>query len=910
MHGQPVLTFHSIDAARKTLRPVPWQTVGHGALVHVVPIPASEAFGAHYLLALPAAAGGGVLVFCEHSIFLVPRPAMPARGARSKPAAKRARPSVPALRHTRLDDGGQVVAACVLPTAPYPVLFAMADGTLTWLQGPWASSASSDAPFSLRRLAEHLPVPTGPHALTPLSDHIVMLASATGNSLLGLVHPTWRTLHAWPHAGPVLDLAMAAPAAGPAAPPRLLRACGVSPTYCLQLLSHALPTVQQADGAAPGCVDLFACHDHSSAHSTTVALVAVYAHEAHVYDASLQPRSVVPGRVVYAAGVHGHALLVTRTQVMWHTDPPHTFTPATEIVAAYASHRSVLVGLRHGRVALLHADVANGLTLVQEHVFDTDIACVWLGKEALIGFWDATVLRVALPTLTRQQAWAPAAPSVPSCVRLHAWTPDTPPQLVLGTVDGLVLVLDGETVVHTMQLRGPQVRCEPCALDVLGLRGTGLLLHTRADAGLLYAVGGQWQYSPWPARAVNALVRVHLPHTSALHCAVLADARLALHGVTGVQRDHVVTAALGTEAPTSLIVAAEHAVVTVWDEESARGSVVLYDPTTLERRSTMPLPVRERPNCVHVARRGKEVRIFLGTGYVTAAGAVPTSGRILIARLDGTLMELIGALDVPGHVLSVALVRQYIVAAVDAQVHTYAWDAETRRIRQVARWGCAFMASCLAAYESIIVVGDAMHSLTVLRVQEDGTLSELARDLDPYWTTAVGMYNAAAQEYVGADIAMNVFVAQRLAWKEGHTREAWSHVMRRTTAFHYGDMVHRIVRARDGCVYVAAAAGGVGMLTDLAPNDALVLSCLQEALNNEVRSVDGVPWSAWRTLRTDTREAPPCGVIDAEFVRTFLACDEAQRARILAAAQRLAEGEACRDALQETALRSLLSRLP
>jgi len=901
--GQPVLTFHTIHAARHALRPVPWSDAEPSSSV---PIPDADAFGAHYLVALPADAGGGVLLFCEHSVFFVPPPTIAARDVGTKPAPKRARPSPPALQHTSLAQGGQVVAACVLPTSMYPVLYAMADGSLFVMQGPWAPSAGA-ARFDVRCLARGLSVPAGPHALTPLSDQIVVLASATSDSHLGLVDREWHSIHTWPHAGPVLDLAIAAPAAGPAAPPRLLRACGAPPAYCLQLLSHALPTMLHAEGAAPECIDLYACHTPSPSGLHTTALVAVYTHEAHVYDASLVLRSAVAGRVVYAAGVGGHPLLVTRTHIEWQDK---TWAPEAEVVAAYAAGDHVLIGLHGGRVVLLRASASTGLTVVSEQVLRAEVACVWLGDDVLVGLWDASVIRLAVPTLHTKQTWTQVAPSVPSCVLLHAWVPESPPGLVLGTVDGRVLVLDGETVAHSLQLRGSRVRCEPCALDVLGLRGTGLLLGTRTDAGLLYAVGGQWQYSPWPAHGVDALVRVYLPRSPALHCAVLAHARLTLHSVTGVQQDHVTTAPLGAEAPTSVSLASEHAVVALWDEDATRGRVALCDRRSLEHRAEMVLPVPERPSCVHVARINETEHVFLGTGYVTTAGTAPTSGRVIVGRLDGTHIEMLGALDVPGHVLGVAYVPHYIVAAVDAQVHTYAWDADARCLHPVARWGCAFMASCIAAHESTIVVGDAMHSLTVLHIEADGTLRELARDLDPYWTTAVGIYDAAGQEYVGADIAMNMFVAQRLALPESAPREAWSHVMRRTTAFHYGDMVNRLVRASEGCVYVGAAAGGVGMLTDLAPHDAQVLGYLQEALASETCSVDGVPWAVWRTLRTDTREAPPLGVIDGEFVRGFLTCDEAQRASILTAAQRLAHDAACREALHETALRSLLSRLP
>lgn len=891
MQGRPVLTFYTIDAARRALRPVPWQGDTKSDTSVAVPLPDEAAYGAHLLCALPAHEGGGLVVFCEHSVWHVSPPAHVAR--RARPAVKRARGASPSLQHTP-HPSGQVIAACFLATGR--VLYATAAGSLYALTCPTEARS-----MCVDSIATALPVAAGPHALAPLDDDLVVLASATGPSLVGLIDTTWHTLHTWPHAGPVLDLAIATPAAGPAAPPCLLRACGASPSYALQLLSHALPTRTRAEVSAPGCVDVYACHDTTLASPSTLALVVVYPHEAHIYDTTLLLRRTVPGRVVYAAGVQGALLVVTRTHIEWSDAP--AWVPEAEIVAAYATTEQVLVGLHGQRVVLLRATQGVGLIVVQTQDVSADVACVWLGSEALVGLWDATVVQLSVPTLAATRTWAPAAMSVASSLGMYA------PGLVVGTVDGRVLVWEGEELVHTLQLRGSRVRCEPCALGALGLPGTGLLVSSGDDAGLLYQKAGQWAFSPWPVRAVQALVRVYEP-TEPLSCVVLADAQLSWHSVRGVQQDHVTTAALCAVAPQAMALAPTHAVVALWDEEQACGQVALFDRATLERGAALTLSARERPESVHVILDGDQTNVVTGTSYQVAAAAVPTAGRLVMAQLDGEKLVMLGALDVPGRVLGVAYVQGYVVAAVDAQVHTYAWDADTRCLKLCARWGCAFMASCLAAHDTTVVVGDAMHSLTVLQVEADGALRQVARDLDPYWTTAVGVYNASTQEYVGADIAMNVFVAQRLALS-ATAGEPWSHVMRRTTAFQYGDMVNRLVRAGDGCVYVGAAAGGVGMLMDLTPGDAAVLTCLQQALSEAVLTLDRVPWATWRTLRTETREAPPLGVVDAELVRAFFACDAPQRAHILKEARGLAGDDvACRAALDETSLRSLLSRLP
>lgn len=164
-----------------------------------------------------------------------------------------------------------------------------------------------------------------------------------------------------------------------------------------------------------------------------------------------------------------------------------------------------------------------------------------------------------------------------------------------------------------------------------------------------------------------------------------------------------------------------------------------------------------------------------------------------------------------------------------------------------------------------------MHSLTVLQVDPKGQLHEIARDVDPYWTTAVGVLSTEQQQYIGTDIAMNMFVAERVHQTDG--TDPWSHVMHRATAFHHGDMVNTIQSVADGRILFGTASGSVGTLMYVPDETASMLWCVQEALSHQRHAHGDLSWESWRTLRTDMQICAPRHVLDAELLTTFFTCE-------------------------------------
>ncbi|WFD30952.1 hypothetical protein MSPP1_001978 [Malassezia sp. CBS 17886] len=543
------------------------------------------------------------------------------------------------------------------------------------------------------------------------------------------------------------------------------------------------------------------------------------------------------------------------------------------------------------------------------------------GTVAAVGVWDPPAVALVSPTSLDTLQHIPCA-ALP-CSLLVQSSEECGPQLLVGMSSGDVCVhtLDpnkhGSTAQKTVRVGETPVELVPFATHMRGqpqrsaalaLSSSSVVLHQ--DAGQLRASALRY-YDLYGACVVSGA----RGRDEALPLlAAVARGRiifLAVHSLVDCDTD---TVPLGGHQATAIAWhrPARAVALSTWPTDEAaqvahQGDVRMLDNDTLQLRATYPLLGNERPNSLVAMPLDSGAVIVVGTGFLVPGQHEATSGRLLgllPADADDSALAVTEtfALDVPGNVYAVAHVGPYLAAAVNAQVNLYRVvpsRADARALLELcSQWGCAFIASCLVACGSdgrTLVVGDAMRSLTVLHVSDKGTLHELARDMDPYWTTAVDMYDEEKQVYLGSDIAMNLFLAARVP-VAGAARE-WSHVMRRRGAFHYGDMMNRFLPAASARVTSShwrkrtafcTAAGAMGLLTDVDDAWSELLDCVQQAMAREVRTPGDIPWDEWRTLRTEHRVAPPSNVLDGAFLLAFLRLPPAGRERIVAVANNIA----------------------
>ena len=920
----PELSLHVPNAATSSLDAVAW--AADAADTHV-PLPLGAARGAHLLCALPATAGGGLLVFCGTCIYHVEPPPHAALRA----ASKRRRVEVPKLQHLDVRHTLHVAAATVTGPAPEGhchVLLGTMDGAL-YVLDVHARGASSG--MRLARVGAAAPA-AGPQGLVALGEHFVYLGSATGDSaLLHVADGRAARVHTWPNLGPIVDVFLD----HDAATPRAVTCSGAGSTCSLRAVTRGATAPRLAALDVRACVGVY-----SLGHADeTTRLLLVYPACAQLLESTEHGLRDVSGaydapldeRVLAAQSLAGAAAFVVVTPRVVALVGPETrrWTPPAEIVAAAATDGgAVLVALADCTLVLLRA--TDTLAEVQRGAAPRDVASVALdadGSVAAVGLWAPWA--VALYDARLAPGTELSLPSLPCALAIR--TLRRAAHLVVGCANGTAHVFVGREDTSGALLRAPLL---PLKTLELGRRGVQLatiaLGRTFAIAALgsraclVYEDADQLRASELRCADVRALAPVYVRGAPPV-LACVTDAALRFFALESLAEHDVTCVPLGTHQAMAMahVPSADVLAVATWPgaaARGARGAVRLVHRETLAPLHVHRLHRHERPHCAALVPLGTETYLVVGTGFVAPGQDEVTAGRLVgfrVPRRDA--LEPAFALDVPGDVHGVAAAAGHLVAAAHARVTTFALQ-EGGRLVPKAHWGCAFMASCLApAPNDHVVVGDAMHSLTVLHVERDGAVRELARDLDPYWTTAVAAHDIRQQVYVGADIAMNMFCPARVEIADAPPDvDPWAHVMRREAGFHYGDLVNRFVDARAAdsvtprcSTHFCTAAGALGSLTDVHGFMATALDCVQQAMAAELDAPGHISWEEWRTLRTEQRVAPPAQLLDGDFVRMFAACSAALRARIVEAARDLLRRcDADAAALTTEQLMRWLSMLP
>lgn len=260
--------------------------------------------------------------------------------------------------------------------------------------------------------------------------------------------------------------------------------------------------------------------------------------------------------------------------------------------------------------------------------------------------------------------------------------------------------------------------------------------------------------------------------------------------------------------------------------------------------------------------------LAIGTGQVSPDQEETLSGMIILFKVVSSIseggvsqpkLEFVHSQEVSGNVYALAQVEGKLIAAVNSQVVSLkliphdndtlnlspgSQDSNPIRfdkpvsdlwLERVGDWNSGFVACTLSVCQnsSSIVVGDALRALTVLKVLPSGRLIDLARDCDPYWTTAAISLDEENMEFIGSDVALNMWTSQRSLLSQNAIRkmreerdrklgrgekmdvdddeddgqegkskssnriqvpeedEKWSHVLNKKAGWHYGDMINK-----------------------------------------------------------------------------------------------------------------------
>lgn len=832
----PVLTFHTIHTSRRALEHVPWAPMSSRShdrkvprldkrdALHV-PIRDRDAVGAHYLLAMPAVAGGGVLLFCSDRIYLVPRPS----------DRRRSTASTSLLHHVDLDRPLYVMSATCLPIHDNEVrvLYSTEDSRVGLLQ---VTRRASWDHVDLHVMDLGVaPVATAPQGLSSLAEDYVFLASNTGDSLLWHVGDVVKEVHRWPSLAPIIDFVKD----DSSFVNRVITASGAGSTASIRVVMHRART-RCLLSKRMVLLNVYALDD-----DTTLLVHPTHSNifrDTHIIDTLHEPI------------LHASRNLVVTVSGMYTYDPKRSVWKApAPVLACSRKDQMVVVGLATLALMVLRLLEDGSWTVV--HTLDTHapVSCLDVTDVLVATFWDRSLCIYSVPYM--ELLARHATTSLVSSILWHRFVPEGPPYCVVGCNDGHVLVYDAHyNNIHSRRMGTEPVRLVRIPLSALDLPMTGVVAFGQ-HAYFLYLQESVLCGSAWSVDHVTGLACTASAPTLELVCATKDG--LEVHAIDALDQVDIQTKALPQPIAT-LHPMGSHLVVTTCPSESEGGALRILAQDTLDDVYVHPL--NARPTCACIAKLRDTLFVVVGL----AAGA--TSGKLVGYTWSDGELHAAWSINVPDHVCALTTVSGYLAAAIGHEIHTYAMERSSLTLR--SQWGCAFISSCLASEGSTLVVGDAMHSVTVLTVAENGSMSESARDLYPYWTSAVCLLDMERQQYLGADVAMNLFVAERV--KGSEPESPWSHVMRHAAAFHCGDLVNAIHKLPSGDVMYATASGALGTLVHVPEPMAHVLLCVQDAMIEVMPAHGDIAWESWRTSRTDTRSEPPHHLLDADVLRAFL----------------------------------------
>ncbi|KDN44089.1 hypothetical protein K437DRAFT_257225 [Tilletiaria anomala UBC 951] len=576
------------------------------------------------------------------------------------------------------------------------------------------------------------------------------------------------------------------------------------------------------------------------------------------------------------------------------------------------------------------------------------------GALAAAGLWESNAVELyrlpSLDVVTPPSMDLLPHASLPRSVLLHRFESrlqDVPIHLFVGLGDGSIvlymLVLPRADSINrsirVIERKEASLGSQSVSLSSVAV-AAGAGVFAACDRPTIIAsdpgLQGSLTYSAVQARDVVAMSQLSAVEDGDLVCVALLSAdRLQIAQLGEVQKLDITRVDLGHDDPIALARHPQEACVAVatWrflpygrrsKIDTVRGSVKVFDQGDFELLDTALLEDNERPNCVEVMRLGDggdEAFVVVGTGIIDERQSETVQGRILGFKViprrgerSGRALRLEFAHRVTGNVYALAQVGARVAAAINSDVSVFDYDAGAvavhpsvlasasppARLAIADSWGCAFVACTLSrgASASELVVGDAMRSMCVLRVDaRDGRIHTLARDCDPYWTTAAAVLDAEAQQYIGSDISFNVYISERArlpaataarrrarAREEGESEseeDGFSHVMRRGGVWHYGDLINKFcgetLLPRATCpaeatprLLFATAGGAIGVVSRIEDRaQAQLLSRVERNVERVVPPLGDISYEEWRTMRTEHRVAAPAGFLDGDMLQRF-----------------------------------------
>ncbi|CAE6406899.1 unnamed protein product [Rhizoctonia solani] len=332
-----------------------------------------------------------------------------------------------------------------------------------------------------------------------------------------------------------------------------------------------------------------------------------------------------------------------------------------------------------------------------------------------------------------------------------------------------------------------------------------------------------------------------------------------------------------------------------------RHFVRFIDDSTFKDMGQHKLKYSETITSVGIYAQGTNSYVLVGTAVVTPGENESLSGRIIVFGQDeeSSMIKLQASKEVEGGVSSVKQLGARIIAAIGYGVYLYNIGKDGLTISNpVARWERGYLVHDIIVRPNMLVVSDALRSISVLRLVERTELSDLggmeeeedstilqfetvAMDMHAIWPTSVEVLSDN-KTIIASQVDGNI-----LTWEleDGNLEPR--------AAFHTGEVIQKFIAStakittgpRAVAIFVTNT-GRIGTLLTVDDADALRLTRLEMKMGDATKGLGDINHSEWRApkhLHTGSKPPPRRGVTDGDFIKKFLELDPEEAKKILSA---------------------------
>ncbi|OQR96245.1 DNA damage-binding protein [Achlya hypogyna] len=764
-------------------------------------------------------------------------------------------------------------------------------------------------------------------SLSYLDNGVVFVGSATGDSQLIKLLPARdpatnsyiEVLDTYVNIGPIVDFTvMDLDRQGQG---QVVTCSGAYKDGSLRVIRNGIGINEQAATELPGIKGMWALRPSLAAEQDAY-LVQSFVSETRVLGfatdamndgdvelAELEIQGLSPAKTLLCRNVVGDFWLqVTEHEARLITCVTKTvatvWTAPARITVAAANPSQLVLAMAGG--VLVYFEVAAGqLSLVAETRMPHEIACLdvsplaspgdakaidghhWetrLGRAShvAVGLWaELSVSLLALPSLTLAVKQPLGGDVLPRSLLSIGF--DGTPHLLVGMGDGTLLVyLVGAAGLSP--LKRISLGSQPILLSAFRSKD---VLHVFAASDrptVIYATNGKLLFSNVNAKEVNVMCPFDSPALP--DCLALASSEeLTIGTIDDIQKLHVQSVPLGEwprrvahdPAAHALAVATiKYTMDETHMEEVEVGYVRLLDDQSFDTLHAYKLDPFEI-GCALTVAAFDDARYFaVGTAYVHEEELEPHQGRILIFQVVLGKLVLVAEKEVKGAVYCLNAFQNKLLAGINSKTQLYKWsDSDEMDKELVAE--CGHHGHTLVLFmESrgdFIAVGDLMKSVSLLNYKAlDGSVEEVAKDLNSNWMTAIDMLDD--DHVLGAEADLNLFCVQR---QSGATTDEERARLECVGEYHLGEFVNRfrhgsLVMQPPGAAssLFGTVSGMLGVVLPLDSTQYTFLHRLQGALTKVVKGVGGLLHKDWRMYESKRHVHEAKNFIDGDLVESFL----------------------------------------